>query len=54
MVRPPSLEETVGGLAEQLPEILTQWFRQVGVDLRGSDARMSEQDLDNADVHASL
>jgi len=27
---------------------------KVGIDLRGSDAGMSEQDLDDADVHASL
>jgi len=54
MVRPPSLKETVRGLAEQLPEVLTHWFCQVSVDLRGSNARMSEQDLDQPDVHSSL
>ena len=54
MVRPPSLEETVGGLAEQLPEIFPQRFGQVGVDLRGADAGMPQQDLDDADVHAPL
>ncbi len=54
MPGPPSLEETVGGLAEQLAEVVTQWFGQVGVDLRGSDARMSEQDLDDSAVHTSL
>ncbi len=54
MVGPPSLEEAIGGLAEQLPEILTQRFTEVGVDLRGSNARMSEQNLDEANVHASL
>lgn len=54
MVGPPSLEETVGGLAQQLPEILTQGFAQVGVDLGGADARMSQQNLDEANVHTSL
>ena len=52
MFGPPSLEEAVGGLTEQLPEILAQRFGQVGVDLRGADARMPEQDLNHADVHA--
>jgi hypothetical protein len=54
MVRPPSLEEAVGGLAEQLPEVLPQRFGQVGVDLRRADAGMSEQDLDNTDVDVPL
>jgi hypothetical protein len=54
MLRPPSLEETVGGLAEQLPQILTQGFGEVGVDLGRLDAGMSKQHLDNADVHAPL
>jgi hypothetical protein len=54
MVGPPSLEETIGGLAEQLPKILTQRFAQVSVDLCRSYARMSEQNLDQANIHASL
>ena len=54
MLGPHSLEETIGGLAEQLAEVLTQRFGEVSVYLRGSDARMSEQDLDDADIHASL
>ena len=36
MLRPPSLEETVSGLAEQFSEILAQRLAQVGIDLRGS------------------
>src|SRR4051795_1090126 len=51
---PPSLEEAVGGLAEQFAELVPQRLGQVGVDLRGSQARMPEQDLDDADVHAPL
>jgi len=54
MLRPPSLKETVGGLTEQFSEILAQRFAQVGVDLRGSYARMPQQKLDDADVQASL
>ena len=54
MAGPPSLEEAVGGLAEQFAELVPQRLGQVGVDLRGSQARMPEQDLDDADVHASL
>lgn len=54
MAGPPSLKETVGRLAEHLPEVLPQRFAQVGVDLRRSDAGMSEQDLDNTDVDAPL
>ena len=51
---PPSFEQTLGGLGEQLPEVLTQRFTQVGVYLRGSYTGVSQQDLDNTDVHASL
>src|SRR5208283_2611128 len=43
---PPSLEEAVGGLAQQFAELVPQRQGQVGVDLRGSQARMPEQDLD--------
>ena len=48
------LEEAVGGLAQQFAELVPQWLCQVGVDLRGSQTRMPEQDLDDADVHAPL
>ena len=48
------VEKTVGGLGEQLPEVLTQRFGQVSIDFRGSYTRMSEQDLNNANVHALL
>ena len=51
---PPSLEETLGGLGEQLPQVFTQRFGQVSIDFRRSHTRMSEQDLDNANVHAPL
>jgi hypothetical protein len=37
MVGPPSLEETLGGLVQQSPEILAQRFAEVGIDLGGSD-----------------
>ena len=50
----PSLEEAVGGLGQQLAELVPQWLGQVGVDLGGSQARVSEQDLDDADIHATL
>src|SRR5208283_5769628 len=51
---PPSLEEAVGGLAQQRAELVPQRLGQVGVDLRGSQARMPEQDLDDPDVHTPL
>src|SRR5271166_622888 len=54
MAGPPSLEEAVGGLAQQGAELVPQRLGQVGVDLRGAQARMPEQDLDDADVHAPL
>ena len=54
MIRPPSFEEAVGGSAEQFPEIVAQRLTQMGVDLRGSQARMPEQELNDADVHALL
>jgi hypothetical protein len=54
MVRPPSLEETFGGLSEQFSKIVTQRFGQVSIDFRGSYTRMSEQDLDDADVNTPL
>ena len=49
MAGPPSLEEAVGGLSEQLAKLVTQGFGEVGVDLRGLQARMPQQDLDDAD-----
>lgn len=54
MLRPPSLEETVGGLTEQFSEILSQRLAQVSVDLRGSYARMAQEELDDADIHTTL
>src|SRR5208282_3414069 len=54
MAGPPSLEEAVGGLAQQGAELVPQRLGQVGVDLRGAQARMAEQDLDDPDVHAPL
>src|SRR5271169_7158474 len=54
MAGPPSLEEAVGGLAQQFAELVPQRLGQVGVDLGGSQARMPEQDLDDADVHSPL
>src|SRR3954471_2336637 len=54
MAGPPSLEEAVGGLAEQFAELVPQRLGQVGVDLGGSQARMPEQDLDDPDVHTPL
>ena len=54
MAGPPSLEEAVGGLAQQFTELVPQWICQMGVDLGGSQARMPEQDLDDADVHTPL
>ena len=54
MIRLLSLEQAVGGPAEQLPEIVSQRLGQVRVDLRGSQTRMPEQHLNDADVHALL
>src|SRR5271166_4866905 len=51
---PPSLEEAVGGLAQQFAELVPQRLGQVGVDLCGLQARMPKQNLDDADVHALL
>jgi hypothetical protein len=54
MAGPPSLEETRGGVAEQLPQILTQRFAQMRIHFRRADAGMSQQNLDDANVHATL
>src|SRR6516225_1983567 len=54
MAGPPSLEEAVGGLAQQCAELVPQRLCEVGIDLGGSQARMPEQDLDDANVHAAL
>src|SRR5262245_42458460 len=53
MAGPPSLEEAVGGLGQQVAELILQRLGEVGVDLRGPQARMPEQDLDDPDVHAA-
>src|SRR5260370_4732029 len=50
----PSLEDGVCGLAQQFAELVPQRLGQVGVNLRGSQARMPEQDLDDPDVDAPL
>ena len=54
MIRPLSFEEAVGGPAKQLPKIVAQRLTQMGVDLGRLQARMPEQDLNDADVHALL
>ena len=54
MAGPPSFEQAVGGLLQQLPEVLPHRLREVGVDLGGTDARMAQQNLNQADVHALL
>ena len=54
MAGPPSLEEAIGGLTEEVTELIPQRLGEVGVDLGGSQARVSEQDLDDADIHATL
>src|SRR5271168_3738143 len=51
---PPSLEEAVGGLEQELAELVPQGISQMSIDLGGSDARVSHQHLDDADIHASL
>ena len=52
MMGPPSFEETLGDLVKQSPQIFTQRFAQVGVDLRGADTCMAQQNLDDANIHA--
>jgi hypothetical protein len=54
MAGPPSLEEAIGGLAEEMTELIPQRIAQVGVDLGGSQTRVSEQDRDDADIDAPL
>src|SRR5271166_3528813 len=54
MAGPPPLEEAVGRPAQQFAELVPQRLGQVGVDLRGLQTGMAEQDLDGADVHALL
>ena len=54
MAGPPSLEEAIGGLTEEMTELVPQRIGEVGVDLGGSQTRVSEQDLDDADIDAPL
>src|SRR5271156_1609249 len=54
MAGAPSFQEAVGGLGQELAELVPQGLAQVGVDLGRSEARMSEQDLDDANVDAPL
>ena len=51
---PPSLEEAVGGLEQQLAELVAQRVSEMGIDHGGSQAGVSEQHLDDADIHAPL
>ena len=50
----PSFEEAVSGLEQELAELVPQRISQMGIDLGGSNARVSEQHLDDADIHAPL
>ena len=52
MLGPPSLEETFGRFVQQPPQALAQRFAEMGVDLGGADTCVSQQHLDDADVHA--
>jgi hypothetical protein len=54
MAGPPSLKEAIGGLTEELTELVPQRIGEVGVDLGGTQTRVSEQDLDDADIDAPL
>ena len=54
MAGPPSFEEARAGLVQQLAELIAQRLGHVGVNLRGAETGMSEQDLDDADVDAAL
>ena len=38
MAGPPSLEQAVGGLSQEVAELVPQGLGQVGVDLGGSQA----------------
>src|ERR1700677_960405 len=51
---PPSLEEAVGGLEKELAELVTKRISQMGIALGGTNARVSEQHLDDADIDAPL
>src|SRR5215469_17964546 len=53
MARPPSVEEAVGGLAQQVAKLCLQRLGQVGVDDGRLQARMPEQELDDADIDAA-
>jgi hypothetical protein len=54
MAGPPSFEEARAGLVQQLAELIAHRLGHVGVNLRGAQTGMSEQDLDDADVDATL
>src|SRR5271156_2333504 len=54
MARPPSLEEAVGGLRQEVTELVPQGLGQVGIDLGGPRALKTQKDLDDPDVHAAL
>ena len=54
MAWPPSLEEAIGGLMKEVTELIPQRIGEVSVDFGGSQARVSEQDLDDADIDAAL
>ena len=54
MTGPPSLEEAVGGLTQQVAELVPQRLGEVGIDLGGLQAGVAEQDLNDPDVYALL
>ena len=54
MAGPPSLEEAISGLTEEEAVLVPQRLGEVGGDLGGSQARVSEQELDDSDVHSTL
>ena len=43
-----------GAMVKEAAELVAQGLGQMGVDLRGSQAGMAQQDLDEADVHATV
>src|SRR5271157_2804033 len=54
MVGPPSFEEAFGSLVQQMAELLPQRLGQMGIDFGGAEASMSQQNLDEANVHSPL
>src|SRR6202044_1730019 len=54
MAGPPSLEEAVGGLTEEMTELIPQRIGEVGVDLGGRRIIKKKKDLEDGDIHAPL